>query len=122
MRTVPQSSLVARVLSVAFFLLLTVAAFFWFVVSITELISQIHQNAPVIEFDKGAVTMLEIGLGLLLLTVGGMIQGLFGKDLTPKYESLFTKGIVVSILLVFLLPHAVHYGVSQYTQTTLCSL
>ncbi|WP_439136021.1 hypothetical protein [Pseudomaricurvus sp.] len=103
-------------MSVAFFLLLTIASLAWFVISLTNFIIQVRQGAPVIEFDKGSVYMLGIGLGLLFLTAGGIVQGLLGKTLTPKCESLFTKGIVISILFAFLLPHAVHYGVSQFAQ------
>lgn len=124
MQTEQQSSPMARFLSVGFFLVLTIASLAWFFVSTTSLISQIRLNAPIIGFDKGSVYMLGIGLGLLLLSVGGIMQGILGKALTPANESLFKKGIVISILLMFLLPHAVHYGVSQYTQKqhyTLCN-
>lgn len=116
MQTEQQSSPMARFLSVGFFLVLTIASLAWFFVSTTSLISQIRQNAPIIGFDKGSVYMLGIGLGLLVLTAGGIMQGILGKTLTPAKESLFMKGIVTSLVVAFLLPHAVHYGVSQYTQ------
>lgn len=103
-------------MGVVFFLLLTIAALAWLVVSITDFTTQIRLSAPVIEFDKGSVAMLGVGMGLLLFTAGGVVQGLLGKTLIPKYEFLFTKGIVISILFAFLLPHAVHYGVRQYIQ------
>lgn len=124
MQSEPQSSFLVRLLCVAFFFILTIAALAWFVISTADFITQIRLNAAVIAFDKGAVYMLGIGLGLLLLTAGGVVQGLLGKSLPSKYESLLGKGFVISILLLFLLPHAVHYGVSQYTQKqhyTLCN-
>ncbi|GAB3093702.1 hypothetical protein G8770_22620 [Aestuariicella hydrocarbonica] len=115
MQTEQQSSPMARFLSVSFFLVLTIASLAWFFLSITNLISQIRLDAPIIGFDKGSVYMLGIGLGLLVLTAGGIIQGILGKSLTPAKESLFKKGIGASLVVAFLLPHVVHYAVTKYT-------
>ena len=111
-----QSSLLVRILSAAFFIILTLGAFTWFSISITGLISQFHIESQVVEFDKGSMYMLGCGLGLLLLTIGGVMQGMFGLELTPKKQSLFSRGIVVSLVLMVFFPQLTHYAVDKYVQ------
>src|SRR5690606_22518155 len=60
--------------------------------------------------------MLGCGIGLLLLTIGGVMQGIFGLELTPKKQSLFTRGIVVSLALMVVFPQLTHYVVNKYAQ------
>jgi len=104
----------ARFLSVAFFSMLTLSALAWFVVSIIGLISQFRLNDPVVGFDKGSMYMLGIGFGLLLLTIGGIMQGMLGQALTVKKETLFKRGIVISIVLMVAFPQLTHYLVDKY--------
>lgn len=103
-----------RFLSVVFFSMLTLSALAWFVVSVIGIISQFSLNDPVVGFDKGSMYMLGVGLGLLLLTIGGIMQGIFGQALTPKEETLFKRGIVISIVLMVTFPQLAHYLVSKY--------
>lgn len=107
-------SLLARILSVSFFSILTLAALTWFFISITELISKFRLGDPVVGFDKGSMYMLGCGLGLLLLSIGGVMQGILGLELTRKMEALFTRGIVISLLLMFAFPQLTHYLVDEY--------
>lgn len=111
-----QSSIIVRLSSVAFFLVFAVTALAWFTISITSLISQFTLNDPVVEFDKGSIYMFGGGLCCLLITAGGIMQGLLGKKLTFKLERLFTIGIVGSLILMFGVPHLTHYAVANYTQ------
>lgn len=106
-------SLLARVLSVAFFLVLTFSALTWFFISTFWLISQFLSENPVIGFDKGSMYMLGGGLALLALSVGGIIQGIFGLELTPKKEKIFSRAIIFSLLLMFVFPQLTHYGISK---------
>jgi len=111
-----QSSLLVRILSLAFFIILTLGALTWFAISIIGLISQFHIKSEVVGFDKGSMYMLGCGLGLLLLTTGGVMQGVFGLELTPKNQSLFSRGIVVSLVLMIFFPQLTHYAVVKYAQ------
>jgi len=108
------SSLLARILSFTFFSVLTLAALTWFFISITELISKFRLGDPVIGFDKGSMYMLGCGLGLLLLSIGGVMQGIIGLKLTKKMDALFTRGLVISLLLMFAFPQLTHYVVDKY--------
>ena len=83
------SSLLVRILCVALFLVLAFGAFAWFFISAAGLISQFLIENPVVGFDKGSMYMLGCGLVLLLLAIGGMMQGVFGLELTPKKATFF---------------------------------
>jgi len=109
-------STLVRFLSVVFFSILTLSSLAWFTVSITGLLSQFLLNDPVVEFDKGSMYMLGIGLGLLLLTIGGVIQGLLGKKLTSQKEAVFTRGLAFSLILMIGFPHLTHYVVANYAR------
>jgi uncharacterized BrkB/YihY/UPF0761 family membrane protein len=111
-----RSSLLVRILSVAFFLILTLGACTWFFISTTGLIYQFRIESQVVGFDKGSMYMLGCGLGLLLLTIGGVMQGIFALELTPKKQSLFSRGIVISLILMVLFPQLTHYVVDKYAQ------
>lgn len=60
--------------------------------------------------------MLGGGICCLLLSIGGIMQGLLRVKLTAKLEGLFTKGVVGSLILMFGFPHLSHYAVANYTQ------
>ena len=107
-------SLLVRLLSIAFFSILTLAALAWFFISLVGLISQFHLRDPVIGFDKGSMYMFGIGLGLLLLTIGGVMQGMLGQELSQKKETLFKRGIVISLILMFSFPQLTNYLVDKY--------
>ena len=108
------SSLLVRILYAALFLVLTLGSFAWFFISAVGLISQFRIENPVVAFDKGSMYMLGCGLVLLSLTIGGMMQGIFGLELTPKNETLFSRGMVVGLILMFAFPHMTHYLVDRY--------
>jgi hypothetical protein len=58
--------------------------------------------------------MLGCGLGLLLLSIGGVMQGILGLKLTKKMDALFPRGLVISLLLMFAFPQLTHYLVDKY--------
>lgn len=105
-----------RLLSVAFFAILTILSLVWFFISVTSLLSQFRLNESVIAFDKGSMYMLGVGIGLLSLTIGGLMQGIFGKVLTSKWESLFKRSLVVSIIVMVALPQLAQYSVDSYAR------
>lgn len=109
------SSLLARIVSVVFFVILTFAALAWFFISFVGLFSQLIEGVPVISFDKGSMYMFGGGLTLLVLSAGGVVQGLFQIKLTQKKEKLFVRLIVVSLMFMFVFPHLAHYVVDKQT-------
>lgn len=110
-------SLMTRLLSLCFFLFLTLASFTWFMLSVSDLVSQYRLREAVVEFDKGSIYMLGCGLALLAITVGGVMQGLMEVKLTSKMELWFTRTIIASIFLMFILPHVAHYTVKRIAES-----
>lgn len=111
-----QASLLVRILSLVFFILLTLGAFTWFAISAVGLISDLRMESPVIGFDKGSMYTLGCGLGLLSITIGGVLQGILKLDLTPKQISLFSRSIVASLILMIIVPQMAHYAVHKFAK------
>lgn len=109
-------SILIRLLSIGFFLVFALAALAWFFLSMNDLMTAFSSGLPVVSFDKGSTYMLGAGIGGLIIAIGGVVQGLLRKNLTPKAKTLFAKSLIFSLILMFGLPHIVHYAVTSYTQ------
>lgn len=108
-----QASLLVRISSLMFFIGLTLGAFTWFSISAVGIISKFRMESQIIGFDKGSMYALGCGIGLLSITIGGVIQGILKLDLTPKQNLLFSRTIIASILLMVIVPQAAHYTVDK---------
>jgi len=106
-------SLLTRLSGFSFFTLLTIACFTWFIWSTFNLISQIQNGSSVITFDKGSMYMLGAGIGLAILTLGGLYQGVMRLKFSPKQEMVIRNGVVSSIIVIFVFPQVAHYSVSE---------
>ena len=58
--------------------------------------------------------MLGVGFGLFLLAIGGVMKGALGQALTPKKETLFKRGMVISLILMVFIPQVTNYVVDKY--------
>jgi len=106
-------SLLTRLSGFSFFCLLTIACFTWFIWSAFNLISQIQDGSSVISFDKGSMYMLGAGIGLAILTLGGLYQGVMRLKFSTKQERVIRDGVIAGIIIMFVFPHVVHYPVSE---------
>ncbi len=109
-------SILVRLLSIGFFLVFALAALAWFALSMSDLISALSSGRPVVSFDKGSAYMLGAGIGGLLFVIGGVMQGLLRKKLTPRAKTLFARSLIFSLILMFGFPHIAHYVVASYAQ------
>lgn len=66
----------------------------------------------IIEFNKGAMYMLGVGLGSGLLVIF-MIHELTGKKISNSYNKKATKFALISIGLIFVFPQVADYIVSS---------
>lgn len=92
---------------------LSLAALAWFGWSIIQIITQIRSNTAVILFDKGAVYMLGVGMGLLVLTYGILHEVILGLALTKRVTKRINISALISIIVLFIVPHLVHYLVEH---------
>jgi len=66
----------------------------------------------IIEFNKGAMYMLGVGLGSGLLVIF-MIHELTGKKISSSYNKKATKFALISIGMIFVFPQLADYFVSS---------
>ncbi|GHU46244.1 hypothetical protein AGMMS50289_19170 [Betaproteobacteria bacterium] len=65
-------------------------------------------------FDKGSFYMLGVGVGMLALAIGTVQEYWFGKPLSNKQAAYFTKMALMSLVLIFTVPHLIHYCADNY--------
>ena len=111
-------SILVRLLSIGFFLVFALSALVWFALSMKNLTTAFLSGLPVVGFDKGSTYMLGAGIGGLIIVVGGVAQGLLRKNLSASTKTLFSRGLIFSLILMFGFPHIVHYAVTSYTKNT----
>lgn len=109
-----KASMPMRILSLLLFVFFTFVAFFLFTNSTLSLISALHVETSVIDFDKGAMYLFGCGIFCLAVTIVGIKKGILGFDLTPKQNDFLAHTMMASLLLAMLLPHIVHYSVDDY--------
>lgn len=110
-------SLQTKIISLAFFVVLATGSLLWFGISIVGLYHQIHFHEAIVAFDKGAMYMLGVGVGLFLLVGGGVLQGLLGRELDAAAIKIFKWGMIFSLILTITLPQLVHYWVDHSAKT-----
>jgi len=93
----------------ALFAICSLLAFGYYAFDVT--ISLISKK-EIIEFNKGAMYMLGVGLGSGLLVIF-MIHELTGKTISNSYNKKATKFALVSIGLIFVFPQLADYIVSS---------
>ncbi len=100
-------SLGVRIFAPLFFILGSLAALLWFFYRLFELFFGHFSEVEV--FDKGSFYMLGVGAGMFILAFATVQEGWFDKPLSGQQASYLTKAALISIVLLFLLPHVIHY-------------
>ena len=75
---------------------------------------QVFTHRESITFNKNVFYLLGSGIGLALLSVGGIYQSILGNTVTNRLAGTFTKAILGAVALAFILPHVVHYALDNY--------
>lgn len=76
--------------------------------------SQIYNAAPVVGIDKGSYYLLGGAIAIAALMVNGVYTSILNKDLPDKLRKILTQIIIIGLLLIFILPQALHYGFKSY--------
>ena len=111
-----QPSTLSRFFSFFVFSLLTISTLTWFGWSVFQLYAQLAENGPVIVFDKGVFYLLGGGSGIAILTLYMFYEGVLKLPLTEKVAKILTNSLIVSVSVMFVLPHIVHYPVESYLE------
>ncbi|UZJ44077.1 hypothetical protein OOT55_15660 [Marinimicrobium sp. C6131] len=113
----PAPFLTTKLLSVGFFLLLAIGSLLWFLISLMELMSRALSGADTFSFDKGAMYMLGVGIGLLTLSLGGLVQGVLDRPQTARSEKRFKQVMLGSFLALIIVPQLAHLVVFEWSES-----
>lgn len=95
------------------FLLLGVLMCTWPTITLMDMLEAINHRADLIAFDKGAYYLFGGGLFFIILSVGAAISFKV-KNISPKkYASVYGTLLLISLALVFIIPHVVHLMVDE---------
>ena len=98
------------------FLLVTMACFIWFIWSAYGIANSIYSKEHTVYFDKGSLYMFGAGIGLASLTFTIFYEGILGRNLTNKITKGVTRGALIGVSLMFILPHLLHYMASTHLE------
>lgn len=105
------------------FFLFAAWAFIWFWLETYSTFLAFFHLEHVISFNKGALYLFGVGLGMWAL-VGYMLAELWlGKPPSKRYEKVVTRLGVAGLVLAFSLPHVVHYSLDAWLDSrdyTIC--
>lgn len=76
--------------------------------------SQIINADPVVGIDKGSYYLFGGAIAIAALMVDGVYTSILNKELTDKLRKILTRIIIVGLLLIFILPQVLHYGLKSY--------
>jgi hypothetical protein len=113
MEVTTEPSLSTKLLSLGFFLLLTISSGTWFAISSINLISDIRYQAPVIAYDEGSMYMLGCTIGLLGVLAGGAYYVLLGRKLPKKVERILIRIMLSGVVIMFVFPHVANFYVES---------
>lgn len=102
----------AKCATVFAFALFAIGALFAFGYYTFDVSIGLISKKDIIEFNKGAMYMLGVGLGAGLLVIF-MIYELTGREISSSYNKRATKIALISIGLIFLYPQIADYIVSS---------
>ena len=100
-------SLLNRVLTPIIFLVGGLCASFWFIYRAYILF---QSRGDIVLLDKGSFYMLGVGLGMLALAFIVIWESWLLKPVGEKVRKAFSRLAIVSLVLLFALPHAIHYA------------
>lgn len=98
------------------FFLVTAACFVWFSWSAYDIVYSISSKAYAVYFDKGSLYMFGAGIGLASLSFAIFYEGILRRKPTNKITKGITRSALVGILLMFILPHSLHFLASKYLE------
>lgn len=107
-------SLIDRIATPLFLLLLGATAMAWFVYRVCALFN--NESSPIITFDKGSYYLLGAGVGLLSLAYMTIKQFWLKSPLTQQQSSLFSRIAIAGVITMFVFPHIAHFAADKYLE------
>ncbi len=108
-------SLIDRVGTPLFLLLLGGSAMAWFIFEVYSMFS--HGLSSVVTFYKGACYMLGVSIASLAFTFMIIKEFWFLRPLTKKQNTFYSRIVISGVVLMFAFPHLAHYAANKYFTT-----
>jgi hypothetical protein len=93
---------------------MSIGSFVWFFINLYGTINSLLLKLEIINFNKGVFYMLGVALGLAILAFVLVQEYWFDKPITDKMAKVYTKIAVFSVVVMFLLPQVIHFGLDKY--------
>jgi hypothetical protein len=112
-----EPSIIIRIGGFLLFLLLSICAYLWFAWDSFSLYEQISANASVVTFSNGGFYALGGGIAFSTLTYGVLHQVIFKLPITEKITKRVTRGSIIGIGLMIILPQIIHHFVEDHMKS-----
>ena len=112
METTASPSWAIRFFGPVLFILGALAALSWFGYSTYTLVENLSSKS--VMFDKGSFYLLGVGLGMATLAFVVVYEFWFGRPLTEQLTKVCNRLALLSIVLLLIVPQAVHYLTDNY--------
>ena len=96
--------------------LMAIGGLGYFLFEAINVLSKLLSLPDYISFDKGAFYLLGASIGLAVLIYAAVYESCLGKTLGDKHARQITKVAISGIIIMFALPHLVHYLTAQFLQ------
>ncbi|GHU46248.1 hypothetical protein AGMMS50289_19190 [Betaproteobacteria bacterium] len=90
----------------------SLAALLWFFYNLFDVF--FGELSELKMFDKTAFYMLGLGVGMFVFVIVTVQEFWLGKLLSNKQSAYLTKVALISVVLMFTVPHLIHYCADNY--------
>jgi hypothetical protein len=107
-------SMGVRLVTPGVLITLALGSLIWFIMNTIGLVGQLLSKPDSIILNKGIFYMLGVGLGLGTLAFVVVYEYWLDKPLSETLTSICTKSGITGVVVMLLLPQAVHFVTDEY--------
>ncbi len=112
----PKPSILYLFTGTLIFFLSGVAAFYYAITVLLQLISELTNDSNILVFDKGAFYLFGVGFGLFVFVLAFIYSKVVNNQLSDFINKLIFISLIGSVVLTFALPQAMHFYINSYTE------
>lgn len=102
--------------TIIFFILLGFGSFIIASTSFISLVSEIKLHNDLISINKGLFYLFGVGIGSVVLVIDGVYTSMLNKKLPNNLYRLLTRIGILSIAIIIVLPHLIHYLAANHLE------
>jgi len=93
-----------------------IASLFFAVTILVKLLAELSNHSELVTIEKGTYYFFGVGLIPLILASAFIYVRVFNNEMSHAVNALFTKLIIVGLVLTFIIPQIIHYSVANYLE------